>query len=368
MKYWYSLILFITVLAFAACKKMDSTYKQFIVPGGLVYTGKVTSPMAYSGHNRIKISWLRGSDPNVVTAKIFWNNFADSVQVNIPPTGDTISVIINNLAEQSYSFTIRTYNAKGISSIPVELLSGSYGDKYQSQLLSRPINSTVVDAVGKITIQWGGADISNGAHATEVLYTDTFGNSKIKTFPATESVSTISDMKSGSLFKYRTVYLPDSLSIDAFYTSYDESKDLFFDKKGWKVIDFSSQHGGSENAVTNVIDGTAATRWHSLAGGSQYPHFVTIDMGAVKTISKFGAWRTTFENGGDERAPDKIQFLVSIDNINWVDLGIFDFNRFLNGEQLYSIPSHPKARYFKFVGVKGPENNMVMGELSVYVL
>jgi hypothetical protein len=58
---------------------MDSTYKQYVVPGGLTYAGKPTSPKAYSGLNRIKIAWLRGADPSVVKAKIFWNNFADSL-------------------------------------------------------------------------------------------------------------------------------------------------------------------------------------------------------------------------------------------------------------------------------------------------
>ena len=90
-------------------------------------------------------------------------------------------------------------------------------------------------------------------------------------------------------------------------------------------------------------------------------------MGTERTITQFGVWRTTFETGGDSRAPNKIQFLVSTDNAKWVDLGIF-FNRLLNGEQTYQIPSQPKARYFKFVAVKGPENNMVIGEISAYGL
>ena len=68
--HWYSMILFITVLAFTACKKMDSTYKEFIVPGRLSYIGKATSPKAYAGHNRVEITWLRGADPNVTKAMI----------------------------------------------------------------------------------------------------------------------------------------------------------------------------------------------------------------------------------------------------------------------------------------------------------
>ena len=366
--YWYSMALFITAMAFTACKKMDSTYKQFIVPGGITYTGKATKPMAYSGRNRIKISWLRGADPNVTKAKIFWDNYTDSVEINIPATGDTISIVIDNLTEKAYSFMIKTYDEKGIPSIPVELLSGSYGEKYQSQLLNRPVNSLVIDVEGKITIQWGSADISNGAVQSELQYTDILGNMKSRRFSAKEAESVLTDLMPGTRFQYRTVFKPDSLSIDDFFTDYVESGILTIDKKNWKIIGFSTQHDAGTNGVNNFIDGTDGTRWHSRAGGSSYPHFATIDMGTERTITQFGVWRTTFENGGDSRAPNKIQFLVSTDNAKWVDLGIFDFNRLLNGEQTYQIPSQPKARYFKFVAVQGPENNMVIGEISAYGL
>lgn len=366
--FWYSIVLFITVVAFSACKKMDSTYKQFIVPGGLTYTGKVNSPVAYAGHNRVKISWLRGADPNITKARIFWNNYSDSVEISIPPTDDTISVVIENLPEQFYSFMIRTYNAKGISSIPVEVLIGSYGEKYQSQLLNRPVNSTVIDIKGKITIQWGNADISNGAVASEIKYTDTLGILRFQKVLVGNLNSVILDYKAGSLYQYRTIYLPPA-SIDTFYTSYVQSGGFFgLGKPGWKIIAFSSQYDAGVNGVANFIDGTDATRWHtSTSATTKYPHFATIDMGVARTIQQFGVSVTTYTMPlGDNRAPDKIQFLVSTNNINWTDLGVFDFNRFIVGEQLFNLPSYPKARYFKFVGVSGPIAYMVMGEISVY--
>src|SRR3546814_20653067 len=79
-------------------------------------------------------------------------------------------------------------------------------------------------------------------------------------------------------------------------------------------------------------------------------------MGGLRTITYFGVWRTTFENGGDKRAPDKIQFLTSLDNVTWTDMGIFDFNRFINGEQLFEMPEGTEARYFNLVGVEGPRS------------
>lgn len=366
--YWYSIVLFITAFAFTGCKKMDSNYKQFIVPGGLTYTGKVNSPMAYAGHNRIKISWLRGSDPNVTRAMIYWDNYADSLEVMIPPTGDTISVIINNLPEKSYSFLIKTFDEKGISSIPVELLSGSFGEKYQAQLLNRPVNGTVIDETGKITIQWGNADISSGAFASEVKYTDILGNIKIASFPADTATSSISDFQSGSRYQYRTMFKPDSMSIDNFYTDFADCEDFTIDKTAWKIAGFSDQYS-EDNGVKYIIDGiNLATRWHT--DGSAYPHWATIDMGAVRTITKFGVWRTTRDTPrGDVRAPIRIQFLISMDNVTWTDLGSFDFNNLSNDEQNFTMPASSTGRYFKFVGLVGPTGNnqyMTLGEISAY--
>ncbi|MEI3800638.1 MULTISPECIES: DUF4998 domain-containing protein [unclassified Chitinophaga] len=357
----YISILFSMLVILTACKKMDSTYKQFVVPDGIVYPGKANSPVANAGRNRVKISWLRGADPTLTAAKIFWNNFADSVEISIPPTGDTISYTINNLPEKSYLFVIKTYDAKGGVSVPVELFGASYGDVYQSSLLGRPVDAGILYP-DSIVVKWGGADISNGAYATEVKYTNVSGATEVKRFPVSDGASTITDMKAGITYQYRTVYLPDSLSIDTFYTDYVTSKPFLFSPKNWQIIDFSSQHPGDENLVTNVIDGSPNTRWHAWVGNSNYPHFFTVDMGIVRTITSFTLYRKT----DDDRACDTFKLLVSTDNVNWNDLGTFNFNRTINDGQSYEIPAHPAARYFKFIGLSGSQSYIVLGDISAF--
>lgn len=348
-------------VAFAACKKMDSTYRQFVVVDGIVYPGKANKPIVYAGQNRVKISWLRGADPNVASAKIFWNNYADSAAVTIPPTGDTIFYTINNLPEKSYSFIIKTYDSKGNVSVPVELFGASYGDFYQSSLLVRPVIAGVLYP-DSIAIKWGGADISNGAYAMQVKYTAISGKEQVKSFPVSNVTSVITDMKPGTLYQYRTVYLPDSLSIDTFYTDYSTSKPFLFSPGSWKIIDFSSQHPGDENRVTNMIDGNPNTRWHAWVGNSQYPHFFTVDMGRQSMITSFMLYRKT----GDDRACDTFKMQVSTDNVTWTDVGTFNFNRLIDDGQSYEIPTHPQARYFKFIGLSGPQSYIVLGDISAY--
>lgn len=362
--YNHTVLLLFLFIALAACKKMDSTFKEFIVPGGLTYTGKATSPVVFAGRNRVRIAWLRGADPSVTRAKVFWNNYADSVNVTIPATGDTISVIIDNLMEKSYSFIVKTYDNKGNSSVPLELLGKSYGSRYQEQILTRPVTRSLIDGDGAVIIEWGAANRAGGAVATEVSYTDNSGQLQKKRYSTGLASSKITDIKSGSAFSYRTVYLPDTLrSIDTFYTGSTEIKQFTFSKDTWSITGFSSQHDASTaNRVTNIIDGDPATRWHTLVNSSSaYPHFVTVDMKGEKTVTGFTIYRAK----DDVRGANSFKLSLSRDNITWVDYGPYIFDPSTNSGQFYEIPGLSRAAYFRFTGLSGPEKYMVMGEIEV---
>lgn len=358
----FSLLICSICLSYS-CKKMDDSYKKYVVVGGLTYPAMATAPEVYAGKGRVKLSWLRGTDPSVVKARVFWNNYLDSVEVTIPKTGDTISVIINNLPEQEYTFDIITYDNKGNKSVAAEVLGATYGDIYQASLLSRPITKVVMHDQGVANITWGAANITGGAYATEVNYTTLSGNQSSKRFLVNEQTSDILDIKPNIPFKYRTIYLPDSLAIDTFYTDFVNVNSLLFDKSSWQVIDYSTEHDNSaDNRVSNVIDGDPGTRWHTNVNTSYYPHFVTVDMQTSKSITAFEIYRMT----GDNRACDRFELAISQDNISWQVLGDYDFDRNSDAGQMYPIQGEPKARYFKFTGLSGPLSYMVTGEINVY--
>lgn len=359
-------LLFVTTIW--GCQDMDSTYKEFIVPGGLTYVGKPSGVKAYTGKYRVLLKWARNPDPKVTKTRVYWNNYRDSVEVESKVGEDSLSVLLEGLNEQNYSFFLRSFDESGNMSVPVEVITRVFGTQYEQSLLNRGLNRSTLDADGNVTLNWGLANISAGTLRTEVFYTSLDGSIKNIDVPAGEDGSEIDDFTSGKPLRYRTVYVPDSLAIDTFYTGYDTVGQFLFDKGGWKIVSFSSEHPGDANRVLNFVDGTDATRWHSHASaGPNYPHHATIDMGTEQKITQFGVWRTTFENGGDDRAPDRIQFLVSNDNENWTDLGSYSFDRFVNGEQLFPVDDAPRGRYFKFVGLSGPHPYIVMGEISVYI-
>ncbi len=363
----YIIVLCITICTFIACKKMDSTYKKFIVPGGLVYPGKATSAKAYSGLHRIKIAWLRGSDPNVTKARIFWDNYADSVEIKIPPTGDIISYTVENLEERPYSFVVKTYDAAGRVSIPVELFGNSYGDRYQTGLLSRPVNTSEVDLSNTLTIVWRNANITGGAYATDVKYTDQSGHTILKRFRTTQSSSTIPSFTFGSTYQYRTVYVPDTLSIDTFYTEFIPQRIASkLSKANWIATadSYAVTSQLPNGAPQKAIDDDINTFWHTHhtpAPVPPFPHWLAVDMKTTYNVTRVeltcrpGVTNTftAFTMQGSNNGTD------------WTSYDSFTLAQ-QDPTQSFILTGTPLMRYIRIYATAGPNAYANLAEFSVY--
>lgn len=222
MKNLFYAIVLLIICSFTACKDMDSTYAQYIVPNGITYPGKALNPIAYTGNSRVKIQWIKGADPSITYAQVFWNNYTDSLKVEIPKEGDTVTCFIGPLEENSYSFMIHTYDGKGNVSIPVEVIGTAYGNEYLQMLTNRGIKNAQTNSNSELILKWGLADIANGAFATEVKFANAAGDSLVYRDLIESSEGKFADYKAGSEYLVRTLFLPDSLSVDTFYTAYEK--------------------------------------------------------------------------------------------------------------------------------------------------
>lgn len=220
---YYIILAFIFVLLYYSCGKMDDTYKEYVIPNGIIYPGKATSPFVSAGKGRVQVSWLKGTDPKVVKAKISWNNFTDSVEIKITQDLDTIRHMIQELEENSYTFIIKTYDTAGNVSIPVEISGNSYGQVYQSKLSNRRISSESVKN-DEWTINWDRGDEASGAIYSELFFKNNKNEDQTVIVPVDENITIISNFLAGSECRYRTVYLPESTAIDSFYTDYTVKK------------------------------------------------------------------------------------------------------------------------------------------------
>ncbi|MBA0882952.1 DUF4998 domain-containing protein [Flavobacterium undicola] len=213
----------VLVLVIHSCTGADE-YLKFTEGGEISYTGKIDSLKFFPGRNRVKIEGLIISDPKVNQLRVYWNSKKDSVVIPINRTAgiDVVSKIIENLPENIYNFEVKTFDAKGNSSISQNVTAQTYGARYQASLTNRKIIASTLSIKKSLTIDFATMDLTSGAYTTEVIYTDNSNVEKTVTVPVATSQVVIPNFKEGSKFKHRSLFLPTKTCIDIFYTDYVE--------------------------------------------------------------------------------------------------------------------------------------------------
>lgn len=291
-------IFIVVVLKFSSCDKQSDIYKDFVVPNGLIYPGSALKPVLYPGNNRIKVSWLKGTDPRVQKAKIFWNNYTDSVELSVPADADTISYTIDPISENSYSFMIHTYDEDGNSSIPIEVIGTVYGDNYKGLLTNRLLKSTYYDGQD-LKLNWGAAESSEmGIH---VNWTDVDGELQSVNVGTSEIETVLADFDIDKPLSYSTSYQPDSFAIDIFQAPTIEKiidPVLQLPKANWAALSMPGdvQINGSY-PLERFWDGNTTNFMHS-ADPATLPATFTWDLGVKTKLSKMKLWP---RNDNDDR-------------------------------------------------------------------
>lgn len=270
----YIVILLASILSIFSCTGSDE-YLKFTEDGEISYTGKIDSLKIFPGHNRVKVQGLVISDPKVAELRVYWNNKKDSVVVPINRTNgvDAVSKIIEGLPENIYNFEVKTFDAKGNSSISQNVTAQSYGERYQTSLTDRKIITSKLSSDFSLTIDFAVMDLTTGAYATEVVYTDNSNVEHTVTVPVTTSQVVIPNYKIGSQFKQRSLFLPVATSIDTFYTPFVSKEPQVIDltymiknnKRPFVASSFSGRWGTLADWTTN-----AACKNHNGYGGVDF--------------------------------------------------------------------------------------------------
>lgn len=232
-----TIVLFAGLLTIYACKKMDDTYRKFVVPDGITYVGKADSVRVSPGRDRIKISWLRGTDSKTTTAVIYWNNKQDSVRVPVDVANpkDTVNVWINNLPENNYTFSIYTLDKDGNSSIAVNVLGATYDSLYESTLLTRGVKA-ITEVEDGAEIQWYPSDTTS--FTTEINYQDAANNQHRIYSPKDSGTVMLPGYTGGTPVRYRSLFKPATNSLDTFYTAFDSVaiKANLLQNNNWTIL------------------------------------------------------------------------------------------------------------------------------------
>lgn len=295
-------ILFIVLIGiiggFSSCDSQTDIYEKYIVPNGLIYPGPAQKPIAYPGDKRIKISWLRGTDPRVQKARIFWNNYTDSVELPVAAGMDTVSHVIDPISENTYSFMIRTYDDEGNMSIPVEVLGTVYGDNYRGMLTNRLLKSTYYDGQD-LKLNWGTAE--NTEVGISLSWKDTNGNNQTMEVDPSETETLIPYFDLDKPLSYSTIHKPDSLAIDLFQaTTIEKMIDpvTFIPKTTWVAKTLPGDIGiNGSYPLSHFWDGNTTNFMHSTDPVT-LPCTFTWDLGLKAKLSKMKLWP---RNNNDDR-------------------------------------------------------------------
>ncbi|MBK5196224.1 MAG: DUF4998 domain-containing protein, partial [Proteiniphilum sp.] len=219
-KNYFTLLIITIVFGFISCGDMDETYRHFWEDGEKVYPAPADSLKIYSGKNRVAMSWVVFGDPNIKKAKIYWNNNTDSLEIPFQSTGknDSIYLVIDDLAEGTYSFDVFTFNNNGNKSVLRSVVGTVFGDSYGSSLLPRYLQSAFHDN-NILTVTWG-SPADETSIGSELYYKNSAGI-LVKTIADNVSETTIVEDFVAELnptITYRTIYVPP-MSIDTFYSA-----------------------------------------------------------------------------------------------------------------------------------------------------
>jgi hypothetical protein len=217
-------LLALLVLFTGACSKIDDYKSKYMQGGAITYSGKMDSVKIFSGRYRVKITGLFTSDPNIVKYRVFWNSGRDSVEVAVARTAgvDTAKVMIPNLPEGLMSFRIRTYDAQGHSSVPVDTAANIYGDLYQSSLVNRAMTDAALQSDASALITWADINKDAGIKNMEIKYADSNNilHDTLIMSVTTGQTTKLPIFKAGNTFSYSTAYLPNPTALDTFYVPF----------------------------------------------------------------------------------------------------------------------------------------------------
>lgn len=118
----------IFLLLLVSCSDMNELSDRFLKDGEITYAVLPDSVTIGAGKERLQFEIFIQTN-RVKTTRIYWNNYADSVDVEIENKDGVFYKIIENLPEQSYLFNLVNIDQYGNRSLPYEVSGRTLGEK-----------------------------------------------------------------------------------------------------------------------------------------------------------------------------------------------------------------------------------------------
>lgn len=298
MKRIYGLAVFVfSILSFASCDSFMDMHKEYTEGGEIIYAPKPDSVSFIAGKGRILFNCRTYNAPNVQSVDVYWNDGLDSliIPVELNTGYDSISVILDNMEERSYTFNIQTTDNFGHKSLFLTDFGTSYDKTYQSTLNDRRVKSVSLSDKEGI-VEWYSA--TNDLVRNEIRYTKSDGSQAVVKMGSEDPQIRLPEVKKGSSFEFRSLFIPEEECIDTFATAWKTSETPFpteykYDRSSWKVLSVSDVSTSEGGGMATLIDDDLSTYWQSAYedGDAPLPHWAVIDMKTPKKISKVELYR-----------------------------------------------------------------------------
>ena len=288
-----SKLFFAVAILFAvlpSCRKQDDIYKEYVKVGGYVYPAKPIEESYTQGYKRVILHWTRPLDPAVKSAKVFWENYTDSIDVDYSKFPDgKVSVSIGNLEERTYSFDIVNYDSSHHASLATEVTAAPYGDFWLSSNSERVLKSARM-LEGKDSAMVVLSKSTDLMISTKFRYVDNQNNTVELDELLLPDRDTIyfPHPKKGKKFSFSSAFCPVA-GADTVYnrwTNTESGIEYKLDVSGW-VATVTKNQTQSTNTVDKIFDGiynSTSKRWQSTTNATYrkvFPKIITVDTGTA---------------------------------------------------------------------------------------
>ena len=266
-----------------SCTSQDDIYKQYIKLGGYDYPAKPLSLSTERGYKRVLVKWVKPMDPAVKTARLFWDNYADSLDVSYSDfPNDSVTVNVTDLEDRSYTFDVKNYDENGNVSLAEEITVSPYSDSWMVSRTERTVNSAEMDGDDAVISM---SKMTDEMIATRFRYKDLNDEWVEVEEHMSGDVRTMRFPKAlkGKRFEYSSAYCPSN-GLDTVWRAWVKSTDGIsyqLNGKRW-VVTATKGQTFSENTPEKIFDGKALSgcRWHSSRSEATmlvFPKILSVD-------------------------------------------------------------------------------------------
>ena len=275
----------ITALA-VSCGGQDEIYQEWVKKGGYDYPAKPINLTSVSGYQSVVVNWEKPMDPAVRTAKLFWDNYASSLDIDYADYPDgKISMEVDNLEDRSYTFDIVNYDDAGNQSLAAEITVSPYGDGWMVSRSERTITSARMDGRDAKIVMSKATDEMVATRFRYKNLNDEWVECETILKPGENEV-TFPDALKGKRFEYSSSFCP-AAGKDTVWRAWTKSTDGIsyqIDGSRWPNVTATSGQTLSGTDPNNIIDGviSAGKRWHSSRTDGYkdvFPKILSIDTG-----------------------------------------------------------------------------------------